>query len=44
VLNVCAAAPSLRAARDAAYAAARLVDWPEGFYRHDIGWRALETG
>ena len=24
-----------------AYAAAQLIDWPGGFYRTDIGWRAL---
>jgi len=41
VLNVCATAADLRAAREAAYAAVRLVEWPEGFCRHDIGWRAL---
>jgi phosphoribosylamine--glycine ligase len=41
VLNVCASGTDLRAARDAAYAAIRLIDWPEGFCRHDIGWRAL---
>ena len=41
VLNVCATGPDLRAARDAAYAAVREVDWPEGFFRPDIGWRAL---
>jgi phosphoribosylamine--glycine ligase len=41
VLNVCATGADVRAARDAAYAAVRLIDWPEGFCRHDIGWRAL---
>jgi phosphoribosylamine--glycine ligase len=41
VLNVCAIGPNVRNARDAAYAAIRLIDWPEGFCRHDIGWRAL---
>jgi phosphoribosylamine---glycine ligase len=41
VLNVCATGADLRAAHDAAYAAIRLIDWPEGFCRHDIGWRAL---
>jgi phosphoribosylamine--glycine ligase len=41
VLNVCATGADLRAARDAAYAAVRLIEWPEGFCRHDIGWRAL---
>ena len=41
VLNICATGLELRAARDAAYAAVQLIDWPEGFCRHDIGWRAL---
>ncbi len=41
VLNVCATGTDLRAARDAAYAAIQAIDWPEGFCRHDIGWRAL---
>jgi phosphoribosylamine--glycine ligase len=41
VLNVCATGADLRAARDTAYAAVRLLDWPEGFCRQDIGWRAL---
>jgi phosphoribosylamine--glycine ligase len=41
VLNVCATGANLRAAHDAAYTAIRLIDWPEGFCRHDIGWRAL---
>jgi phosphoribosylamine--glycine ligase len=44
VLNVCATGADLRAARDAAYAAIPLIDWPEGFCRHDIGWRALGGG
>jgi phosphoribosylamine--glycine ligase len=41
VLTVCATGASLREARDAAYAAIDLIDWPDGFYRRDIGWRAL---
>jgi phosphoribosylamine---glycine ligase len=41
VLNVCATGADLRAAHDAAYAAIQLIDWPEGFCRHDIAWRAL---
>ncbi len=44
VLTVCATAPDLPAARDTAYQAIALIDWPEGFYRRDIGWRGLETG
>jgi phosphoribosylamine--glycine ligase len=41
VLNVCATGPDLRRAHDSAYAAIDLIDWPEGFCRRDIGWRAL---
>jgi phosphoribosylamine--glycine ligase len=41
VLNVCARAPSLRQARDRAYAAIGRIDFPDGFCRADIGWRAL---
>ena len=32
---------TLSEARDRAYGLATRVDWPEGFYRRDIGWRAL---
>jgi phosphoribosylamine--glycine ligase len=42
VLDVTATAPSLAEARARAYAAVELIDWPEGFWRRDIGWRALE--
>jgi phosphoribosylamine---glycine ligase len=41
VLNVCASAPTLAEARTRAYAAIDRIDWPEGFCRRDIGWRAL---
>ena len=41
VLTICATGPNLQAARDAAYKAIGLIDWPEGFCRNDIGWRAL---
>jgi phosphoribosylamine--glycine ligase len=41
VLTIVGTAPDLRAARDAAYAAVGAIDWPEGFCRQDIGWRAL---
>jgi phosphoribosylamine--glycine ligase len=41
VLNVTARAPTLREAQDRAYAAVDRIDWPEGFCRRDIGWRAL---
>jgi phosphoribosylamine--glycine ligase len=41
VLNVTARAESLADARDRAYAMIDKVDWPGGFCRSDIGWRAL---
>ncbi len=41
VLNVCARAPTLREARDKAYAAVEAVEFTDGFHRRDIGWRAL---
>jgi phosphoribosylamine--glycine ligase len=41
VLTVCATGADLRTARDSAYAAVAAIDWPEGFCRRDIGWRAL---
>ncbi|MEO0717709.1 MAG: phosphoribosylamine--glycine ligase [Pseudomonadota bacterium] len=41
VLNVCATAADLATARDRAYAAVDAIDWPGGFHRTDIGWRAL---
>jgi phosphoribosylamine--glycine ligase len=41
VLNVCARAPTLQEARDKAYAAIDRIDFPDGFFRSDIGWRAL---
>ncbi|MCP5037270.1 MAG: phosphoribosylamine--glycine ligase [Rhodobacteraceae bacterium] len=41
VLNVTARGESLREARARAYQMVGGVDWPEGFSRSDIGWRAL---
>jgi phosphoribosylamine--glycine ligase len=41
VLNVCARGSDLAEARERAYAAIGRIDWPEGFHRRDIGWRAL---
>ena len=41
VLNVCARGATLREARDRAYAAVDAIDFPDGFCRRDIGWRAL---
>ncbi|WP_293576770.1 phosphoribosylamine--glycine ligase [Phaeobacter sp.] len=42
VLNVTARGESLQTARDRAYAMADSIDWEDGFYRRDIGWRALD--
>jgi len=42
VLNVCARGADLTQARERAYAAIARIDWPGGFHRSDIGWRALE--
>jgi phosphoribosylamine---glycine ligase len=44
VLNVLATGATLRAAVDQAYAGVAAIDWPGGFYRRDIAWRALRTG
>jgi phosphoribosylamine--glycine ligase len=41
VLNVTAKAPTVEEARARAYRAVDLIDWPEGFCRRDIAWRAL---
>ncbi|MDA5557064.1 phosphoribosylamine--glycine ligase [Shimia sp. MMG029] len=41
VLNVTARGASLQEARDRAYAMVDGIDWPGGFFRKDIGWRAL---
>jgi phosphoribosylamine--glycine ligase len=42
VLNATARGTTLAEARARAYALADAVDWPGGFYRRDIGWRALD--
>lgn len=42
VLNVTAMAKTVAEAQSKAYDAVKRVDWPEGFYRSDIGWRAVE--
>ncbi|WP_299480457.1 phosphoribosylamine--glycine ligase [uncultured Roseibium sp.] len=42
VLNVTALGSTVGAAKTRAYAAIEKIDWPEGFCRSDIGWRAIE--
>jgi phosphoribosylamine--glycine ligase len=41
VLNVSATGRDVREAQARAYEAVALIDWPAGFCRHDIGWRAI---
>ena len=41
VLNVTARGATLEEAAARAYAMVDAIDWPEGFCRRDIGWRAL---
>jgi phosphoribosylamine--glycine ligase len=42
VLNVTAKGATIAEARERAYLAISKIDWPGGFCRTDIGWRALE--
>lgn len=42
VLNVTARGKTVAEAQAHAYAAIALIDWPEGFCRKDIGWRAIQ--
>jgi phosphoribosylamine--glycine ligase len=44
VLNATGRGAMLAEARAHAYALAEAVDWPQGFFRRDIGWRALGAG
>jgi phosphoribosylamine--glycine ligase len=41
VLGVTARGHDIKEAQSRAYAAVDEIDWPEGFCRRDIGWRAL---
>lgn len=42
VLNITATGKSVTEAHNKAYKAIQSIDWPEGFCRTDIGWRAIE--
>ena len=44
VLGVTATGRDVAEARAAAYRAVDRIDWPGGFCRRDIGWRALARG
>jgi phosphoribosylamine--glycine ligase len=41
VLNVTAVGDSVAQAQARAYAGVDAIDWPDGFCRRDIGWRAI---
>jgi phosphoribosylamine--glycine ligase len=41
VLNVSAVGKTVRQAQARAYEAIARIEWPEGFCRKDIGWRAI---
>jgi len=41
VLGVCAKEKTLKDARELAYQAIGRIEWDDGFFRSDIGWRAL---
>jgi phosphoribosylamine--glycine ligase len=41
VLNICARGKTVAQAQQRAYSAVDKINWPEGFCRRDIGWRAI---
>lgn len=41
VLGIAATGATIAAAQKNAYEAVKKISWPDGFYRHDIGWRAV---
>ncbi|XP_020599995.1 phosphoribosylamine--glycine ligase [Phalaenopsis equestris] len=41
VLGITAKGMNIEEARRRAYDAVEVIDWPQGFFRRDIGWRAL---
>ena len=43
VLSITALGDNIQSARDNAYSAIAKIDWPSGFYRRDIGWRAINS-
>lgn len=43
VLSITALGDNIQSARDNAYNAINKIDWSNGFYRHDIGWRAIKS-
>jgi phosphoribosylamine--glycine ligase len=43
VLNITACGATVAEAQASAYQAIDLIDWPQGFCRRDIGWRAIKA-
>eukprot|EP00262_Sarcandra_glabra_P005090 TRINITY_DN16390_c0_g1_i1.p1 TRINITY_DN16390_c0_g1~~TRINITY_DN16390_c0_g1_i1.p1 ORF type:complete len:522 (-),score=97.90 TRINITY_DN16390_c0_g1_i1:220-1785(-) len=43
VLGVTAKGKDIEEAQERAYQAVEEIEWPEGFFRRDIGWRALAS-
>jgi phosphoribosylamine--glycine ligase len=43
VLGVTALGNSVEEAQTQAYKATKQITWPQGFYRNDIGWRAVRA-
>ena len=41
VLNIAARGRTIEEARERAYEAIERIDWPDSFYRSDIGWQAI---
>lgn len=44
VLNVTALGTTIAEAQSRAYLAVKMIDWPGGFFRSDIGWKAIDRG
>lgn len=44
VLSVTALGRNVKEAQESAYKAVDKIDWPQGFCRRDIGWRAIKAG
>jgi phosphoribosylamine--glycine ligase len=44
VLNVTALGGTIAEAQKRAYLAVKMIDWPGGFFRSDIGWKAIDRG
>jgi phosphoribosylamine--glycine ligase len=42
VLDICATGKTVREAQQRAYSAIDRINWIDGFFRRDIGWRAID--